>query len=106
MAVAALFGTWVQDETGPVITHRRRYHFKADGSYELLFTSRHTGSLAERVLTREVGTFTVEGDQLVIAPESCTLKAVSWRVERDRYVGNTQLVMEGRDGGLDVYYPE
>ncbi len=48
----ALLGVWVQDDTGPAFTSRKRYHFKPDGSYEFVFTSRNTGSLQQNVLVR------------------------------------------------------
>lgn len=103
---AALVATWVQDETGPVLVHARRYKFNADGSYEFTFTSRSRGSTDEKLLAREVGTFRVEGERLLISPKSGKPRAFPWRVEKDRYVGNLQLVMVLPDGNLDIYYPQ
>jgi hypothetical protein len=48
-----------QDNTGPVLTHRRRYEFMADSTFEYVITSRPTGSLAEKVLHRERGHFSM-----------------------------------------------
>jgi len=102
----ALLGVWVQDDTGPILTSRKRYHFKPDGSYEFVFTSRNTGSLEEKVLVREKGRFAVEGNRLTISPENGRPRSFPWRVERDPYVGDVRLVLVLPDGTLDVYYRE
>jgi hypothetical protein len=102
--VTALLGVWVQDDTGPVLTSRKRYHFKPDGSYEFVFTSRNTGSLEEKVLVREEGRFAVEANRLTISPKAGRPRSFPWRVERDPYVGDVRLVLVLPDGTLDVYY--
>ncbi len=102
----ALLGVWVQDDTGPVLTSRKRYHFKPDGSYEFVFTSRNTGSLQQNVLVREEGTFTAEANRLTISPKAGRPRSFPWRVEKDPYVGDVRLVMVLPDGTLDVYYRE
>jgi hypothetical protein len=106
VTAAVLVGTWVQDDTGPVLVHRRRYRFQADGSYELSFTSRNLGSTAEKLLAREVGTYRVDGNRLVISPKSGPPKVLPWRIEKDLHVGDTRLVMQLPDGILDIYYPQ
>jgi hypothetical protein len=102
--LAALLGTWVQDQAGPVLTYERVLRFRPDGSYEFLFTARNTGSTARRVLVRERGRFTVQGDRLVFTPQSGPRRAFPWRVERDPAVGDVRLVLVMPDGILDVYY--
>lgn len=102
--LAALVGTWVQDQAGPILTHERVLRFRPDGSYEFLFTVRNTGSTARRVLVRERGRFTVQGDRLVFTPQSGPRRAFPWRVERDPSVGDVRLVLVMPDGILDVYY--
>ncbi|RIH88520.1 hypothetical protein Mterra_00982 [Calidithermus terrae] len=104
--VTALLGVWVQDDTGPVLTSRKRYHFKPDGSYEFVFTSRNTGSREEKLLVREEGRFTVEAGRLTISPRAGRSRSFPWRVEKDPYVGDVRLVMVLPDGTLDVYYRE
>lgn len=108
-ATAALLGTWVQDDAGPVLTYQRVYRFNCDGTYEFLFTVRNTGSTAQRVLVRERGRYALRGDLLVITPLSGQARwqpglarSFPWRVERDAYVGDLRLVLP--DGILDVYY--
>jgi hypothetical protein len=101
-----LVGSWVQDESGPVTTYGRRYQFNADGSYAFVLTSRQTGSIDQRTLAQEEGTFTVDGDRLVISPPIGSPKVVRWSIETDKYIGNTQLVMELPNGNRDIYYPE
>jgi len=101
---AALLGTWVQDQVGPVLTHERVLRFGPDGSYEFLFTVRNTGSTARRVLVHERGRFAVQGDRLVFTPRSGPRRAFPWRVGRDPYVGDVRLVLVMPDGILDVYY--
>ncbi len=101
----ALVGTWVQDESGPVVTYGRRYQFKPDGSYEFVLTSRQRGSMDQQAIAREEGTFSVVGERLVISPESGIPKAVEWRIEKDKYIGNIQLVMVLPNGNHDIYYP-
>jgi hypothetical protein len=101
----ALLGSWVQDESGPVTTYSRRYQFNNDGSYEFVLTSRQRGSMNQQALAGEEGTFTVEGDQLVISPTNGNRKAVTYSVEKDKFIGNTQLVMTLQDGQRDIYYP-
>jgi hypothetical protein len=100
----ALLGTWVQDQTGPVVTHERIYRFSRDGSYEFLFTARNTGSTNRRTLLRERGKFAIRGNRLVISPNSGTPRAFPWRVEKDPYVGDVRLVLVLSDGTLDIYY--
>jgi hypothetical protein len=105
-SAAALIGIWVQDDTGPALTYRRRYHFKPDGSYEFVFTSRNTGSLEQKVLAKEGGTFTAEARRLTLAPKAGSAKSLPWRIEKDPYVGSIRLVMVLPDGKLDIYYRE
>ena len=99
-----LLGTWAQDNTGPVLTHRRRYEFMADSTFEYVITSRPTGSLAEKVLHRERGHFSMREGCLVLLPVSGAPTTVSWRVARDPYVGDLQLVLSRPDGTSDVFY--
>ncbi len=101
-----LLGTWVQDQTGPVLTYRRLYRFNADSSFELVVTSRRTGSLAEEVLARDRGRFSIREGCLALLPASGAPTVSPWRVERDPYVGDTQLVLIPPDGTRDVYYRE
>lgn len=108
---APLLGMWVQDDAGPVLTHRRVYRFNRDGTYEFLFTVRNTGSTAQRVLVRERGRYALRGDLLVITPQSGqarwqpgVARSFPWRVERDPGVGGLRLVLVLPDGILDVYY--
>jgi hypothetical protein len=102
--LAALVGTWVQDQEGPILTYERVLRFRPDGSYEFLFTVRNTGSTTRKVLVRERGRFTVQGDRLVFTPQSGPRRAFPWRVERDPSVGDVRLVLVMPDGILDVYY--
>lgn len=102
----ALLGVWVQDDSGPVLTYRKRYHFKPDGSYEFVFTSRNMGSLEQTVLVREEGTFTADADRLTISPHTGPVRSFPWRIEKDPYVGDVRLVMVLPDGILDIYYRE
>ncbi|MER3513397.1 MAG: hypothetical protein C4310_02515 [Chloroflexota bacterium] len=104
--VAALLGVWVQDDSGPVLTYRRRYQFKPDGSYEFVFTSRNTGSLEKTVLVKEEGTFTAEAGRLTLSPNTGPARSFPWRIEKDPYVGDTRLVLVLPDGILDIYYRE
>ena len=99
-----LLGTWVQDNTGPVLTHRRRYEFMPDSTFELVITSRPTGSLAEKLLHRERGRFSIREGCLVLLPVSGAPTTVPWRVARDPYVGDLQLMLSRRDGTFDVFY--
>lgn len=101
---AALLGTWVQDQVGPVLTYERVLRFRPDGSYEFLFTMRNTGSTARTVLVHERGRFTVQGGRLIFAPRSGPRRAFPWRVDRDPSVGDVRLVLVMPDGILDVYY--
>lgn len=108
---AALLGTWVQDDMGPVLTYRRVYRFNRDGTYEFLFTVRNTGSTAQRVLVRERGRYALRGDVLVITPQLGQVRwqrgvarSFPWRVERDRAGGDLRLVLVLPDGILDVFY--
>jgi hypothetical protein len=104
--VPGLVGAWVQDETTAIVTYRRRYHFKPDGSYEFAFTSRSTGSMASQTLAEEAGRYESSGNRLVLAPSVGDAKTRRWHVERDKYIGNIQLVFETADGSLDIYYRE
>jgi hypothetical protein len=79
--LAALMGTWVQDQEGPILTYERVLRFRPDGSYEFL-----------------------QGDRLVFTPQSGPRRAFPWRVERDPSVGDVRLVLVMPDGILDVYY--
>lgn len=103
-AAQKLVGVWVQDDTGPVLTTRRRYRFKKDGTYEFVFTSRNTGSDREKVLVKEEGTYRVEGRNLKLSPKKGRPKTYPWRIEKDPQVGDVRLVFELPDGVLDVYY--
>ncbi len=109
-AAAALLGTWVQDDAGPVLTHRRVYRFNRDGTYEFLFTVRNTGSTAQRVLVRERGRYGLRGGLLVITPQPGqarwqpgVARSFPWRVERDS-IGDLRLVLVLPGGILDVFY--
>jgi hypothetical protein len=103
----ALVGTWVQDEAGPVTVYARRFEFKPDGSYTFTFTRRAKGSSEERTLAREMGAYRVEeGNRLAMLPKASNPKSVGWRIEKDKAIGNAQLVMIQADGKLDVYYPK
>lgn len=98
-----LQGTWVQDDVGPVATYRRTYHFRADGSYEFVFTVRPAGASDQDTVAREEGSFSVRGGQLVIAPRSGPARAFPWRLDRDPYVGDVRLVLVRPDGAVDVF---
>jgi hypothetical protein len=100
-----LMGTWVQDDTGPVLTMQKRYEFNPDGSYELVWSSRNTGSMDQKIQAREQGTFTADASSLTISPAGSAPRSFPWRIETNPYVGNTQLVMVLANGALDVYYP-
>ncbi len=104
--VETLLGVWVQDDAGPILIYRKRYHFKPDGSYEFVFTSRNTGSLEETMLVKEEGTFTAEASRLTISPKTRPARSFPWRIEKDPYVGDIRLVMVLPDGTLDIYYRE
>lgn len=110
-APASLLGTWLQDDAGPLLTHRRVYRFNRDGTYEFLFTVRNTGTTAQRVLLRERGRYAPRGDLLVITPQSGqarwrpgVAREFPWRVERDPGARDLRLVLVLPDGILDVYY--
>lgn len=99
-----LLGVWVQDNTGPVLTHRRRYQFMPDSTFELVVTSRPTGSLAETVLHRDRGRFSIRQGCLVLLPIAGVATTVPWRVARDPYVGDLQLRLGRPDGTSDIFY--
>jgi hypothetical protein len=104
--VTALIGAWIQDDTGPLLTMRKRYEFRRDGSYEFAWTSRNTGSMHQTVQASERGTLAAEASWLTLSPEQGSPKSFAWRIERNPYVGNIQLVLGLADGKLDVYYPD
>jgi hypothetical protein len=101
-----LLGAWVQDDSGFNHVTRRRYHFKRDGSYELVVTSRTSGDVAEKVLTKEEGTFTAEAGRLTISPKGGRARSFPWRVEKEPNTTDLRLVMVLPDRILDVYYRE
>ena len=102
--VDALLGVWIQDDTGPVLSYRRAFYFRPGGYYEFVVTSGNTGSLQQRVLGREEGTFTADGSRLTISPRNGPAMSLAWRIEKDPYVGDIRLVIVRPDGMLDVYY--
>jgi hypothetical protein len=91
---------------GPVFTYRTRYEFKADGTYELLMTSRGRGSMSQTPVGRETGVFRVEGDRLTIVPAAGPPRPRRWLIEKDTVTGVLQLVLVLADGKRDVYYAE
>lgn len=101
---ARLVGTWVQDETGPVLTYRRVFRLEADGRYGFMVTSRNTGSVEETIVAQEDGTFVARGKRLKFSPRFGEPRTFRWRIETDPYVGDTRLVLVLPDGTLDVYY--
>jgi hypothetical protein len=103
---AAPLGVWVQDDTGPVFIYRRIYAFKQDGTYELVLTSRPKGSMNQTIVARETGMFRVNANLLMVVPASGTPRASTWIIERDKYIGNLQLVLVRPDGSRDIYYPQ
>jgi hypothetical protein len=101
---SSLLGVWIQDDIGPVLTYRRAYDFRPDGSYEFVFTVRNTGAIEQTILAHEEGTFAVEGDVLMISSQFRPDGAFPWRVDKDPYVGDVRLVMLLPDGTWDVFF--
>lgn len=101
---SSLLGVWIRDDIGPVLTYRRAYDFRPDGSYEFVFKVRNTGAIEQTILAREEGTFAVEGDVLTISSRFRPDGAFPWRVDRDPYVGDVRLVLLLPDGTWDVFF--
>ena len=60
----------------------------------------------QTVIARETGKFRVNASQLMVMPASGSPRAWTWIVERDKHIGNLQLVLVLPDGRRDIYYPQ
>lgn len=101
---ATLLGTWVQDESGPVLTLQRILVFQPDGTYGLVLTTRPSGSsTTARAFAREVGRYAMQGDRIVLQPASAATRTYRVAVERDPVLGEPSLVLTDGHGGRNRY---